>query len=364
MGVIRSSIAALAVGTLCTAAHAASLFIGGYPDVVLVFDEAKGAITDRITLVTGVPRSMALSSDKSKIFVTTGGAGSGFEVIDVATRKVLSHFSLDSPVRRYRINGGVPDPTGKFYYTTLIQIDKGIDRYTVSKPKYAVIDLEQQQVVRSRDVDDEDEQATATSFRTALAVSPDGKLLYAFRDKVVVLNTADLKVVERIDLAKSEADLETATFGAALESISQPGQFVSLFNETDPYIHNRLFGIGRFKLDTREFSFTPIGPAPATMAGLQVAPDGKTAYTVAVNGTFGNKRCEFWRFDLASNVLQAKAEFPCRTRFTLGISGDGQKLYIHGANYQIEVYDAQALKLERTWDLHNDVTGAMLTVGR
>jgi len=158
--------------------------------------------------------------------------------------------------------------------------------------------------------------------------------------------------------------MEAATFGPALEAIRKPGQFVSLFNEADPYTHTKLFGIGRFNLETREFNFTPIGPAPTTMAGLQVAPNGKTAYTVITNGLYGNKRCEFWRFDLANDAVQGKAEFPCRSRFTFGMSGNGEKLYIYGASFDIEVYDAKTFKLEKTWDLSHDITGAGMIVAQ
>jgi hypothetical protein len=42
------------------------------------------------------------------------------------------------------------------------------------------------------------------------------------------------------------------------------------------------------------------------------------------------------------------------------MSHDGKKLYIYGASFEIEVYDAATLKYERTWDLNNDITGAGL----
>ena len=37
---------------------------------------------------------------------------------------------------------------------------------------------------------------------------------------------------------------------------------------------------------------------------------------------------------------------------------DGAKIYIYGASYDIEVYDATALKYEKTWDLSADATMA------
>jgi hypothetical protein len=44
------------------------------------------------------------------------------------------------------------------------------------------------------------------------------------------------------------------------------------------------------------------------------------------------------------------------------MSSDGKKLYIYGAGFEIEVYDAVTLKHERTWDLNNDITMAGLVV--
>jgi hypothetical protein len=127
-------------------------------------------------------------------------------------------------------------------------------------------------------------------------------------------------------------------------------------------VHNHVFGLARFDLNTREIAFDPIGPAPRGMSGLQVAPDKKIAFSVVSNGVFGNRRCEFWAFDLASDQVTSKAEFPCRTRFTFGMSSNGKKLYIYGAGFEIEVYDAATLRYERTWDLKNDVTFGMVAL--
>ena len=123
-----------------------------------------------------------------------------------------------------------------------------------------------------------------------------------------------------------------------------------------------MFGLARLDLATRQVDYNPIGPAPSGMAGLQITPDKKTAYTVVANGANGNKRCEFWKFDLTSDRVTQKAEVPCRTRFSFGMSSDGKKLYIYGAGFEIEVYDTATLKLEKTWDLNNDVTYAGIAV--
>jgi len=350
--------ALITAASLLSTAQGATLFMGAYPSSLLVFDEAKGSVVDRIPLVTGLPTSMRLSMDKKTLYVTTNDH-SGIEVVDVATRKVTSHFILNTETKRYRFNGGTPDPTGKLFYTISTEIDKLADHYDVGKAKYTVIDLDQQKVVKTYDIAKEDEGSTFG--RGGFEISKDGKYLYLFRNKVIILDTANFKVVDRMDLAKPDLPgVENIGFGGMLDSISEPGEHVSVFNADDPYVHNHVFGIAHFDLATRAVQFTPIGPAPTAMTGLQVTPDKKDAFTVVSNGTHGNKRCEFWHFDLSTDKVVDRSEFPCKSRFSFGMSGNGKKLYIYGASFEIEVYDAATLKYERTWDLNNDITGAGL----
>jgi len=363
LGLALGGAALGAIATVGAPAQAATLFMGSYPDAILVAEDVNGAVTQKIKLDTGLPRSMRLSNDKKRLYVSTITTG-GIEVIDTATRKVINKFSLNDEVTHYRFGDGVPDPSGKLYYTIATHYDKGADRYEVSKPQYTVIDLVQKKIVKQVDVAREDDPPSGGGGRATFMMSDDGRYLYQFRDKVLVIDTQDnFKVVERIDLAKPEtAGFDSARFGGTLDTISRPGEYTTLFTSSDPYIHNKVFGVGRFNLNSREFTFTPIGPAPATMAGLQIAPDGKRAYTVVTNGLYGNKRCEFWRFDLTTNAVEAKAEFECRSRFQFGMSSKGDKLYIYGASFDIEVYDAQTLKYEATWDLGHDATGAGLAI--
>ena len=100
---------------------AGTLFFGAYPNSLLVFDEAQGKVVDRIMLETGLPTSIRLSQDKKKIYVTTNDHA-GLEVVDVASRKVISHLTLNSGPRRYRFNGGVADANDKLFYTVTTEI--------------------------------------------------------------------------------------------------------------------------------------------------------------------------------------------------------------------------------------------------
>jgi hypothetical protein len=107
------------------AVGAGTLYLPAYPAAVLVFDESKGQIVDRIPLATGTPMSMRLAPDRKKIYVTTIDHN-GIEVIDVATRKVINHFVLNTASQQYRFRfrGGAADADGKLFYTVTKEIDK------------------------------------------------------------------------------------------------------------------------------------------------------------------------------------------------------------------------------------------------
>jgi DNA-binding beta-propeller fold protein YncE len=352
----------------CAAASAGTLFMGAYPNVLLVVDEAQGKVTDQITLETGLPTSLRLSNDKKLLYIFTNDR-SGFEVMDVATHKVLNHFVLNDATSRYRMQGATPDPEGKLMYSTTMKFTKLVDRYEMGKPQYSIIDIAQQKITKSVEQPPEEPAAPGAGgggggggggFRgSGFEVSPDGKYLYQFGSSVTVLKAEDFSEVEKIALERPE-DPSMQDLGLSIpqESLSDPNQRVSIFNYSDPIVHNRVFGLATFDLNKRKFDFKPIGPAPQSMAGMRISPDKKEAFTVIANGTGGNKRCEFWALDVASSKITRTAEVPCRSRFTLGMSTDGTKLFLYGASFDIEVYDAKTLKLEATWDLGHDATMA------
>ncbi|HWC98867.1 MAG TPA: hypothetical protein VG456_19035 [Candidatus Sulfopaludibacter sp.] len=351
----------------CALCRGGTLFCGAYPDLVLVIDEAQGKVIDTIKMVTGLPRSLRLSPDKKTIYVSTNDHN-GFEVIDVATHKVTNHFVLDDATHRYRILGGVPDPAGKVLYGSTTEIIKQADRFVIGKQKYTIIDMTEQKIVKT--VDEPPAETAGRGgggggggrFFGNFEVSPDGKFLYQFGQQVRVLNAADFSEVEKIDLEMPGQPMENLGLGGMQEALSDPTQRVSLFNYSDPIVHNRVFGLARFDLNTRKFEFTPIGPSPAQLGQLFVTPDKKMGYTMSQNGQGGNRRCEFWGLDLVTTKLARTSEVPCRSRYSFGMSTNGKKLYIYGAGFEIEVYDAVTFQREAVWNLGNDMTGAMVVI--
>jgi hypothetical protein len=365
----KLTVLAACCAALAPFASAGTLYLPAYPASVLVFDEDQAQIVDRIPLSTGTPMSIRLSSDHKRIYVTTIDHN-GIEVIDVATRKVTNHFELNTPTKQYRLFNGTADPEGKFFYAVTKEITQFPEHFEVAKPKYTVVDLEQQKIVKTIDIPkDEETQNQGDYGAGGLEISPDGKYLYQFGARITILQASDFKVLDHIDLARPDTPgMEGVRFGGAdfgndLDLINEPGSHTAIFVSADPIVHNRVFGLARMDLSTRHIDFSPIGPAPSGMSGIEVTPDKKWAYTVISTGIHGTKRCEFWSIDLEhGDRIAQRAEVPCRTRFTLGISTNGKKLYIYGAGFDIEVYDAATLKYEKTWDLNNDVTYAGIVV--
>jgi DNA-binding beta-propeller fold protein YncE len=350
---------------LATAASAqGTLFMGAWQKQVLVVDESQQKVVDHIQLSTGTPHGIQFSRDHKTIYVFTVDHN-GIEVIDAATHKVTNAFVLDEGNKFVRFNAWTPAPDGKSLYMVTEVAEKKIDRFEIDPMRFAVVDLAQKKIVRTADFPREELQNLRLGRPGSnMHVSPDGKYLYLMRNGILVFDTATFKLVEKLDLSEPESGLATVGMGQEIDALQSPGELVGMFNATDPIVHRQVFGIGRFALDTRKFQFTPVGPLTGGMMGLHVTPDGKFGYTVVTNGTGGNKRCEFWLFDLTTNKLIRKGEFEGRARFSFGVSSTGKELYVYAAGYQIEVYDAATFKLHNTIDVNADITTEMVVLPR
>jgi YVTN family beta-propeller protein len=340
-----------------------TIFVGAWQKQVLVIDEAKQQIIDRIPLTTGTPRGLSPSIDRKSIYVTTWDSN-GIEVIDVATRKVTNAFSLDEGNKRVNMRGMAADPTGKTLYTAIRVAEKKIDRFELQKVKFATISLVDKKISKTYDLpaDEDPIFGGGGGYR----VSPDGKYLYIFRDKIYIYDTTDFKQIDKIDLQKPELPwMANIGFGGGLYDPmdNDPNTVVALFNTSDPIVRRRIFGIARFDLTKRTFEFQPVGPsATSGMAGLYLTPDHKTGYTAAFFGGGPSRKTEFWVFDIATGQITRKSEFESRTRFSFAASSDGRKLYIFGAGFELEIYDARTLQRERVVDFNADMTTNMLVL--
>jgi hypothetical protein len=337
------------------------IFFGTWPHHVVVFDSAQEKIVDNIDLETDVPRTLILSPDKRRIYASTLN-DNAIVTIDVATRKVLSSFTLNEGNQNVRLVGLALDPTGNYLYAIATIISKKMDHYDVDPPKFIVIDLAAKKITRTAAFPLDE---GTFGFRTTIKLAPDGKLLYLFRENILVFDTSEFKLVKKINLAKPQVpDMENLSVNLLDDPNELPGKITSVFNTADKIIHRRVFGIGTVDLSNLSFDFTPIAPAPGTgtMTPLFLTPDRKTGYTVSITGDPGNRRCEFWAFDILSRKLIRSREFDGRTRFSFGLSADGTKLLIYGAGYQITVYDAATFEQRSDVDVPGDMTTNLIVL--
>jgi len=336
------------------------IFFGTWPHHVVVFDTAAEKIVGTIDLKTDAPRALILSPDKKKLYASTLNDNS-IVTIDIASRAVTSSFSLNSGNQIVRLIGLAPDPGGNYLYGLATFVTKQIDHYDVSPPKIVVIDLAAKKISRVGDLPKDE---GPFGFRNSMKLSPDGKLLYIFRHNILVLDTSSFELVKKVDLAKPQAPgIENVSLGILDDPNELPGKVTSVFSSSDPYVHREFFGIGVIDLARLSFDFSPVGPMNAgNMMPLYLTPDRKTGYTVAINGDPGNRRCEFWAFDMATRKLIRKREFDGRTRFYFGVSADGSKLLIYGAGYEVDVYDAQTFEFRSNVPAPGDMTTNMVAL--
>jgi hypothetical protein len=336
------------------------MYLGVWPHTVLVMDSVQGKIVDKIDLPTDVVRTLVLSPDEKTLYASTLKDNS-IVSIDVATHKVLDTFPLNTPGINYRVNGLAFDPTGKIIYSIATPIIKKIDHYEIDPPQLVEISLAARKITRMVPYP-KDEQAP-TGYRNTIRVSPDGKLLYLFRDKVMVFNTSDFKLVKKIELAKPTDPSSDGSFAGLVNDPNEvPGKVIGIFESSDPYVHRRIFGIAEIDLSNMNYDLTPVGPSSSEMEPLLMTPDRKLGYTVSVYGSQGDRVTEFWVFDMKTKKIINRHPFLGRTRLNFGMTADGSKLMIYNAGFQIELYDAKTLELLSTINLEGDTTSNLIVM--
>lgn len=339
------------------------LYLGTWPNQILVVDESTYQVVNRIELKTDVPRNLVLTQDKTKLIVSTL-KDTGIEVVDLAKGQVIDSFTLGDGTTRVSMAGLAVDPTGNLLYTNITINKKLIDRWEIGSPELSVVDLKQHKIVKHVVIPQADRAQAEGGYRGGnYRVSPDGKLLYQFGRAVNVYDTSTLKKVETIDLAKPTfPGMEDITFQPEVNPDEPPDLLTGIFNSNDPVVHREIYGIATFHLNERKFDFTPIGPAEQGVSNIRFTPDRKKAYAVAITGTHGDRHCEFWGIDIPNTKLEQREEFACRPRFSFGTSADAKDLYIYAAGFELEVYDAATMKLTKTLDLNADITTQMVEV--
>jgi hypothetical protein len=100
------------------------------------------------------------------------------------------------------------------------------------------------------------------------------------------------------------------------------------------------------------------------MMGFLVSPDRKRGYSVMYTGAGGNRRTEWWVWDLETHQVVKTEPFESRPTFNFGLSSDGKKLYLYGSGSSLEIFDAETLKSRKLLRLNKDLTTDLVTLAR
>ena len=328
-----------------------TLYIGGWPNKIFVIDEATEKVTGTIDVVTGDPKGLTLSRDKKRFYLVNS-LSEQVEIIDIASRKSIDHFTLSEGRKKVRIRSMIPDPLNRFVIMLVKTAEKKVDRFEISPPTLLVYDLNTHAVTKTIPWPNNEEREFVS-----IMMSPDGKLLYFFADDVLIYDTAEFKQVDKWELSRPiEEGLGRFDFGPRDTTFEEPGFYSGLFFTQDPVQKRRMMGIARVNLAAKNVEFWPLGPAQ--FVSFSLAPDRKRAY-----GLFQDiGRYEFWTFDLEKHKLGTKTEFDGRPRMALRTSSNGKVLYIYQAGNTIDLYEAATYKYLRTITLDADTTTELFVV--
>jgi hypothetical protein len=359
------SVAALALATSGAVAQQpahptggnGTLYIGGYPNVIWIIDEATEKIAGTIQVKSGIPRRMGLSRDLKRFYIIDA-TSEHVEIIDIASRTTVDTFKLTEGNTRIRISSLEPDPTHRYAIMLTRTATKQRDRVEIGPSTLQQYDLQEHKVTRTIPWPDGQEQDNAN-----LMFSPDGKLLYFLGNEIRIFETERFTEVDKWELSNVEEGLGqvSASFGGfgGLDTVNdEPGYLTTTLTLEDPVQHRRMMGVARINLIRKDLEFYTLGPAGGVTFAL--APDRKRGY--GLESSVG--RYQFWTFDLETRRVVSRAEFDGRPRMSLKTSSNGRLLYIYNAGDTIDIYDGSSYTYLRTITLPGDVTTQFYVVPR
>jgi WD40 repeat protein len=334
-----------------------TLYIGGYPNLIWIIDEATERVVGAIHTKGGIPRRLGLTRDR-KLFYIIDATQEVVEIVDIASRTTLDTFRLSEDNKRVRINSIEPDPTNRYAIVLTRTATRAADRVDIGPSTLQQYDLKEHKIIRTIDWPDGQERDQAN-----LLFSPDGKFLYFLGNEILIFETEKFTQVDKWELSNFEAGLGqvSATFGGfgGLDTVNdEPGFLTTTLTIEDPVQHRRMIGVARIDLNKKDLEFYTLGPAGGV--NIVLAPDRKRAY--GLESEVG--RYQFWTIDLEQRKVTSRIEFDGRPRMSLKTSSNGKLLYIYNAGNTIDLFEAATHKYLRTIDLDGDVTTAFYVVPR
>ncbi|HEX7139387.1 MAG TPA: hypothetical protein VF219_16150 [Vicinamibacterales bacterium] len=327
-----------------------TIYLGSYSRHVVAIDEATEKAVARIPLKTGIPWSIRLSSDSTRLYIENADQ-EHIEIVDLATRESIDTFTLSEGNRKARVLGFAADPQHRFMVLVTRTLTKEVDRFEIGPPTIMKYDLKDHKVVQTvvwtRDPEPQ-------YFYLNLRFSPDGRFLFAFSNEILVFDAATLNVVDSWNFSlPNERGLGRFDLGSLDESNDDPGYFTGLLTMQDPVENRRLLAVSRINLGQRSMDYFPIGPAPE---------GGEVSFALGAGRSHGYVllqsigRNELWTVDMSARRVISQTPFGGRPRMALRSSSNGKVLYIYEAGNTIDLYEAAGFKFLRTITLDTDMT--------
>jgi DNA-binding beta-propeller fold protein YncE len=328
---------------------AGTIYVGAYSKRIIAIDEGTERPSAEIQMTTGIPEALLLSAD-GKAFYVANADLEHIEVVDLATRKVVDAFTLSEGNKKVRIMAYAPDPQLRVMTLITTTTTKLVDRFEIGSPTLIRYDLNGHKAIRTAPWSTDPEPG----FYSLLKYSPDGKLLYAFGDEIVILDSETLQPVGVWNLSlRVEPGLGRFDVGWLEDANDDPGYVSGVFTMEDRVQHRRLLVVGRINLNERDLDFFPLGPAPEH-GRLRFALGLDRAHGYILLSDIGHH--EFWTIDIPGRRLLKKLEFKGRPRMEIKASSNGKLIYILGAGNTIDLYNASDFVYLRTITLDTDMT--------
>ncbi|MDA1092353.1 MAG: hypothetical protein O3A25_03635 [Acidobacteria bacterium] len=334
-----------------------TLLVGGYPNRVFVVDEATEQVVADITMtLDGPPSSMALSEDRTRLYMRDR-TFEQIEIMDVVTRRTIDTLTLSEGQTKVRIRNFRPAPDHSSIILLTDKATKQLDRFEIAPPALVQVDVATHDVVR--EIPWPDGLVAGGYSGVNVLFSPDGGLLYLFGDEIVALETDTFEEVERWELSQpDEGGVGRFNFGFNYDRNEEPGFYSGIFRVRDEVQNRSLMGVARINLAERDVDFYTLGPSEP-VSSFALAPGGQTAY--ALLSEIG--RYEIWTFDLVGRRLARRQTIEGRPRMGLATSTNGQILYIHQAGNTIDLYEAATYRYLRTITLPGDMSQFFVVPG-
>ena len=349
------------------------MYVGTLDKKLLIIDEGKEDVVGEVPL-GGIPRTVALSSDKKKLYIVS--TQMLLETVDLDAKKVTSSFSLSDSRTRVRITANAPaimegggarysgiavDPQGRYLYTTMRNVVKELDQFRIDPPQFVAIDLREKKIAKAWPFPKEMNQGFG--FNATYKVSADGKQLYVFQENILIFDLDTFKQVDTIELAQPPfPGASPYRLAASDDPFEAPDSVTSVFTAVDPIVHKGTMGLAKIDLATRKVDYFPIGPT-LPMSSFMLSPDRTRGYSVMPKiSTGGNRESEWWVWDLQNHKVIKKQSLDARptgTRFA--VSSDGKKLYFYG-NATVEIFNAETLESSKIMYLNKDTTTNLITL--